>query len=155
IQCFGGTSLCSSKCVDESIDDANCGGCGKTCAGTCSAGHCCSTGQVYCGACDTVANCPIKSGGARPAGPSHTCGLNSSGVLKCWGEGTDGELGNGKNALSKVPVVPSISGSAIFVGTGGSHTCAVLANGTAFCWGYGFDGELGDGNATSDGSPTQ
>ena len=155
IQCFGGTSLCGSACVDESIDKNHCGNCNTVCSGVCSAGHCCSSGQVYCGACDTPLNCTVKSGGALAAGLSHTCGINSSGVLKCWGEGSDGELGNGKGTLSKVPVLPSISGTAIFVGAGGSHTCAVLANGTAFCWGYGFDGQLGDGQATSNDSPTE
>ncbi len=154
LQCNGGTSKCSGACVDESIDPSNCGACGATCAGSCSAGHCCGAGQIYCGACDTVANCTIKTGGALTAGYAHTCAITSNGVLKCWGYGVDGQLGDGKATSSGGPVTPTLSGSAIFVGAGANHTCAVVAGGKAYCWGYGFSGELGDGNATQENAPS-
>ena len=154
IVCLGGTSLCSGACVDESIDKNHCGNCTTTCSGICSAGHCCSTGQVYCGACDSITNCTIKTGGALTAGFSHTCAINSSGVLKCWGYGGSGELGNGNATSSKVPISPTLVGAPIFVGAGSSHTCAIVAGGKAFCWGYGFNGEIGDGLATEQDSPT-
>jgi hypothetical protein len=38
--CPKGTSACGGKCVDETTDDANCGGCGLTCSTGCTAGEC-------------------------------------------------------------------------------------------------------------------
>jgi alpha-tubulin suppressor-like RCC1 family protein len=96
----------------------------------------------------------VKTGGALTAGYSHTCAINTSGVLKCWGAGFDGELGDGNATSSTSPIMPSIVGAPIFVGAGSSHTCAIVAGGKAFCWGFGFDGELGDGNATEEDLPS-
>lgn len=56
-RCAGGQCLCDAprttcgiECIDTTSDVANCGGCGVSCSGgRCSAGHCCPTGQIYCG----------------------------------------------------------------------------------------------------------
>lgn len=153
--CMGGTSLCGSACVDEQIDKNHCGNCTTACSGVCSAGHCCSTGQMYCGGCDTIANCTIKTGGALTAGFGHTCAINSSGVLKCWGYGIDGQLGDNNATSSLTPVLPLLTGSPIFVGAGSTHTCAIVAGGKAFCWGQGFDGEIGDGQGVEQDAPSE
>jgi hypothetical protein len=41
---------------------------------------------------------------AVAGGGRHTCAVTSDGAVKCWGENTDGELGDGTTALSEVPV---------------------------------------------------
>ena len=38
--CPVGMSLCDGVCVNEQIDDANCGGCGIVCTGQCTGGRC-------------------------------------------------------------------------------------------------------------------
>ena len=38
------------------------------------------------------------------AGTSHTCALTLSGEIWCWGRGTEGQLGNGANTTSAMPV---------------------------------------------------
>ncbi len=85
---------------------------------------------------------PINSGVTGvAAGFGHTCAIVNGG-LKCWGDGTKGQLGNGSLASSLVPSdVPGLAGVAA-VSAGSSHTCALLGGGVT-CFGYGEFGELG------------
>src|SRR6266550_1619595 len=50
----------------------------------------------------------VEAGGAEftsvSAGNDHTCGVTGSGAAYCWGYNLDGELGNGRNTISRVPV---------------------------------------------------
>ena len=93
---------------------------------------------------------------AIAVGPSHTCALTIKGGVKCWGKNTRGELGDGSQRQSDVPVdvVGLASGvKAITAGGGGdspdladSHTCALTSGGGVKCWGHNLSGELGDGS---------
>ena len=82
---------------------------------------------------------------------AHTCALTSSGTVKCWGEGSSGELGNDANTDTAYPVdvIASDGGSTALSGvqeisTGGNHTCARLTSNKVKCWGKGDDGQLGN-----------
>jgi hypothetical protein len=55
--------------------------------------------------------------------------------VKCWGRNTTGQLGDGTNADSNLPVPVSGISAAIAVSAGDSHTCAVVSGGTVECWG--------------------
>ena len=80
------------------------------------------------------------------AGGYHTCALTNAGGVKCWGLNHDGELGNGQNTNSSIPVnVSGMAGGIVSVETGQEHTCALFASGKAKCWGKNQDGQLGDG----------
>lgn len=84
----------------------------------------------------------------------HTCETTKTGVAKCWGLGMNGQLGDGKNLSSSVPVdVFRLTNSVKGISTGGDHTCAVLSEGAVKCWGRNFYGQLGNGTA-SENSPT-
>ena len=86
------------------------------------------------------------------AGYGHTCAVLANGQARCWGDNSDGALGDGTAVLEKdLPVVvvdPSGSQPLVDVATissGSARTCAMLTSGQARCWGV---GRLGDGSAT-------
>lgn len=71
------------------------------------------------------------------AGDGHTCGVTVHFSVYCWGSGRDGQLGNGLEADSLVPV--KVSGDLAFksVSAGTKYTCALTVSGTLYCWGGG------------------
>src|SRR5204863_405896 len=81
------------------------------------------------------------SAGGFDAG--YTCGVNTSGTAYCWGEGGHGELGNGSNGSSLVPVAASggLKFSAVDAGWR-YHTCGLTTTGAAYCWGFNVWGQL-------------
>ena len=95
-------------------------------------------------------------GGTRIAtGDDHTCGIKSDKSLWCWGDNTDGQLGDGTSGtdrLSPVEVSGSATWKSIYDGSPqyGEHSCAVRTDDTGWCWGDNQYGELGDG--TTDNS---
>lgn len=69
------------------------------------------------------------------AGNFHTCAVASEGTL-CWGEGSQGQLGDGKSQDSKVPVKIAGAAQLSLLTGGGDHTCGVgEPGGKVFCWG--------------------
>ena len=95
ICCATGQSNCNNTCVDEQTDNNHCGDCSTTCdtgAGQqCTGGHCCATGNLFCGAC------------TDPGTDDHNCGscgndcttsgkLCSSGICCATGEVNTGGI---------------------------------------------------------------
>lgn len=79
------------------------------------------------------------------AGRSHACAATAAGKVKCWGENTYGQLGNGfRWGDSSAWTVSDIT-SAVDVTVGNRHSCALLSDGTVKCWGANGAGQLGDG----------
>jgi ELWxxDGT repeat protein len=91
---------------------------------------------------------------AVSAGNQHTCAILDNGDLKCWGENTFGQLGDGTNtntnAPSSIAIDLGLGRTAVAVSAGQSHTCAILDNGDLKCWGWDFGGQLGDGGSNTD-----
>jgi len=79
------------------------------------------------------------------AGARHTCALASSGNAYCWGDGTQGQLGNGDAAGRMVPTPVSGGMSWIAISAGDNHTCGIEFTGAMYCWGDNTNGELGTG----------
>lgn len=76
-------------------------------------------------------------------GFSHACSLLADGTIRCWGLGTQGELGTMTAANSSTPAVVYGITNAIQVVTGANFSCALLSKGSVQCWGDGSNGELG------------
>ena len=93
------------------------------------------------------------------AGRYHTCALLDAGSVRCWGFGTDGQLGYASTGTigddetpgSVGPVNLGAGRTAKAVSSGDSHTCALLDDGSVRCWGFGAEGRLGYGNTASIG----
>lgn len=91
-------------------------------------------------------------------GWTHTCALTSDNKIYCWGFGTDGQLGNGLNTGSSVPVLVDqtgvLSGKTISrIQVGSQTSCAIDSAGQAYCWGANGAGTIGDGTTTSRNRP--
>jgi alpha-tubulin suppressor-like RCC1 family protein len=81
---------------------------------------------------------------ALAVGGFHACALSAGGG-ECWGDGGNGQLGDGKQTDSLVvPVAVSLPAGATDVTAGAFHSCAVAAGGVE-CWGDNEFGQLGDG----------
>ena len=96
------------------------------------------------------------------AGDTHTCALTTTHSVRCWGNNTSGELGDG--TTTRRPLSVQVTGIANAVGLAvlwlpplapmsartwtssplpcapATTVCAVLENGSAWCWGYGVPG---------------
>ncbi len=87
------------------------------------------------------------------AGDSHTCALLSDKTIECWGNNSNGQLGDGSTTNRMTPVNVSSISNATAIGGGGTFTCALLSNSTLQCWGNNRNGQLGDGSTTNRMTP--
>jgi alpha-tubulin suppressor-like RCC1 family protein len=68
-------------------------------------------------------------------GSAHSCGVDTRGAAWCWGSNMSGQLGDGTNNRSNVPVpVVGLSSGVGAISAGASHSCAVVS-GAVKCWG--------------------
>ena len=88
-----------------------------------------------------------------------TCALLEGGLVKCWGYGAGGGLGQGDaenigdeegemgEALPSIDLGSGRTAIRLFPGADTSfHTCAQLDNLQVKCWGAGYAGQLGNGS---------
>ena len=97
---------------------------------------------------------------AISAGGFHTCALITTGAVQCWGDNSQGQLGDdssGTNRATPVTVLDatgeSVLSSISAISAGGSHTCALTTTGGVVCWGINSDGQLGDGTRNNSNIP--
>ncbi len=98
---------------------------------------------------------------AVSVGEMHVCALAADRVgalgtqVYCWGNNTDGQLGDGSDTSSNVPVAVLTAGTPlagkdiVSISAGEASTCAVASDSQVYCWGLNTSGELGTGVANS------
>ena len=105
---------------------------------------------------------PESCGFTKIAGAgSHSLGLETDGTVWAWGVNQYGQLGNGNNTDSNVPVqVKDPSGTGFLTGItaiagNGDYSMALKNDGTVWTWGHNGQGQLGNGNNTDSNVPVQ
>lgn len=93
-------------------------------------------------------------------GFDHTLALSSEGLIYAWGNNSKGQLGDGTQSLSAVPV--PVSNANFPAGTtfsqiasGRQYSMALSTEGVVYAWGYNFRGQLGDGTFVDSALPLQ
>jgi len=106
---------------------------------------------------DPMTNLPTDPVVQLVAGNNHTCVLQASGLIYCWGDNQFGQLGYNRtdNLGDGEPVTSfgyvTVGGPATRIAAGGDHTCAILKGGALRCWGRNDFGQLGHGNTENIG----
>ena len=84
-------------------------------------------------------------------GNVHACAILTNGSAMCWGDNSEGQLGdNNYPTDSYVPVFVSGDYNFSEITTGDAHTCGILTNSSVMCWGNNIQGYLGNGNSPTD-----
>lgn len=90
---------------------------------------------------------------AVSVGYQHGCATRTDGTLYCWGDGSNGRLGQGStggtNSTPLQVISPSSTGWAT-PGLGGDTSCALRADRSLYCWGKNSEGQVGNNNAPTD-----
>jgi hypothetical protein len=81
-------------------------------------------------------------------------GGGPSGIARCWGANTSGQLGDGSTTLRSYPTQVKTGASTFLTGVtnislGATSACAVLSTGAVHCWGANTDGALGNNTTTN------
>ena len=104
-----------------------------------------------------------SSAGALALGAAHSCLMEASGLIRCWGQGESGQLGYGNTDDLGDDEAPSTAGFLALsrfgdsqfrrdtIAAGDEHTCALIAGGKISCWGRGDSGQLGKGSSEAVG----
>ncbi len=105
--------------------------------------------------CVPVAPAPPACSTQVAAGDSHACAVRNDGTVWCWGNNSNGQLGDGTATDRDAPVQVTMLKNAVAVGAGAASSCALLKSGDVWCWGHNDVGELGDGTNSDSRTPVQ
>jgi alpha-tubulin suppressor-like RCC1 family protein len=136
---------------------------------------CCATIVLGCASCgpssseDSIAllALPLSPSAAFTSampqmvtGSAHTCSLDRSGSVFCWGRGREGAIGRDggdtcgwqDDKCSRSPRKVPLPGPVSQIAAAGAHTCAITS-GKVYCWGYNETGQLGNGKTDDTSAP--
>ena len=85
----------------------------------------------------------------------HTAAIRSDGSLWTWGGNGNGQLGNGSNVNSNIPVRVGTDTNWMNVTAGNRFTIAIRNNGSLWSWGIGGSGQLGNNSSAGSNTPGQ
>jgi hypothetical protein len=80
------------------------------------------------------------------SGEAHHCARYRDGSVWCWGEGSEGRLGDGMSRSASNPVPTGLT-DVTRLASGPEHTCAVDGTNRIRCWGRNVEGQVGGNNA--------
>jgi alpha-tubulin suppressor-like RCC1 family protein len=95
---------------------------------------------------------------AVAAGGYHSLALTADGLVFAWGRGDFGQLGNGSDLNSFVPVAVDTNGvlagkTVVAIAAGTGHSLALTSDGLVFAWGYNYAKQLGNDSTTNSNVP--
>lgn len=122
-----------------------------------------ATGQIGDGiTTDRARPTRVLVGGGAPVrsvsvGQGFACAITTGSATYCWGNNTDGQLGDGRESIRAVPGAIQNPGTVAFdsLALGADHSCGIDRTGGARCWGSNVSGQLGDGTWTPRSAPVQ
>lgn len=148
------TGTCDDGNLCTADDSCSGGGCAGKPIGPCTDGNDCTIdacnpkqGCTFTGVADgakcagggvcAAAKC-LFSGKDVAVGGTHACAIDVNGAVKCWGDNTYGQLGDGTQIHRAEPVqVVGFGYGAKAIALGNEHSCAIDAAGGVKCWGRG------------------
>jgi alpha-tubulin suppressor-like RCC1 family protein len=103
---------------------------------------------------DPGCSSPLYDVGMVVAGERHTCAVTYAPGMKCWGDNSAGQLGDGTTTGRTTPVdVSGVTASVTWAAAASGHTCTLLPTGAVQCWGRNHQGQVGDGTTTNRSTP--
>ena len=82
---------------------------------------------------------------------AHTCAIYSDASVRCWGDNTYGQLGDGTTTsrLSPTSVILGGTLAPVQISVGTDHSCLLFDDGSVSCWGSNSHGQLGVSTSTT------
>lgn len=107
--------------------------------------HISTGGTIASGGCTSWAQMSVAG--------NYSCSVDSNGKAYCWGDNTQGYLGNNSTTQSLVAVAVDttgvLSGKTVkSISVGSDHSCVIASDDLVYCWGYNWAGALGDNSTT-------
>jgi alpha-tubulin suppressor-like RCC1 family protein len=95
----------------------------------------------------------VETWTAVAGGDGHTCAIQSTGTMWCWGRNTSGELGIGQamtQAMMQLRAPTQVGSFSDWtsIDLGQDNACGLRRDGSLWCWGDGSSGELASPPAT-------
>jgi alpha-tubulin suppressor-like RCC1 family protein len=88
------------------------------------------------------------------SGNGHTIGIDDNGRVWCWGNNSNGQLGDNTITLKRTPVsILGVNKTFCSISGGLKHTIGLDKNGRIWGWGYNSFGQLGDNTVISKRTP--
>lgn len=91
------------------------------------------------------------------AGLDSACAVKNDGTVWCWGNNTEGQLGNGNYLPTHLPqqVIGLTNVVEVSLAMRGSHACARTNENNVYCWGSNPNGQLGTISVPKSNVPLQ